>query len=124
MASIQKYKDHGQVYYREVESFRDENGKSKIRVIRYLGKEIPEDTRYRKGYNGDLLTEGKRIQVYRVNFGMEDFLEKQGTIKEYRMKKGKEYALVLFDEPVRKRNDWLLPFDMLGNIKRGKTNGN
>lgn len=122
MSQIVKKVIKGQPYYYEVENYR-ENGKVKHRN-KYLGKDFPEDTRYRKGYNGDPIVEGKRIQVYRVNFGMEDFLEKQGTIKEYRMKKGKEYALVVFDEPVRKRNDWLLPFDMLGNIKRGKTNGN
>lgn len=119
MSYIKRQKSKNQSYYLEVESYRDSNGKKQHHVIRNLGKELPPDSRYRKGWNGDLLTEGKRVQVFKVkSLSMIDFMEKIGTIGEYKKQRGKEYAAVIFDEPIRNRNDWLLPFEFLGNVKQ------
>jgi hypothetical protein len=100
-------------YYYEVSTYRDDNGKVKHKR-RYLGTKLPKDLRYVVGYRGTKQTEGKRVQVFKVKLGMEDYLDQTGTIKEVR----KKYALVVFDKKIRGRNDWLLPFEMLGNIRK------
>lgn len=103
-------------YYTEVTAFRDDNGKVRQKE-RYLGKELPKDLGYIVGYRQAKLTVGKRIQVFNVKLGMEDFLDQVGVIKELR----KKYALIIFDQLIRKRRDWLLPFDMIGNIRKRRT---
>lgn len=122
MSYIKAVKVKGQIYYQEVEAYRNA-GRKCYRVLKHLGKELPEGTRYRKGYNGVLLTEGKRVQVFKVpNLNAMEFIGAQGVLKEYRMKNGVEKALVIFDKPIRKHKDWLFPFEMLGNIKKDGKN--
>ena len=118
MSYIRKHKStKGYLTYEEVESYRDGDGKKQHRVLRNLGNDLPEE--YRKGHNGDVLKIGKHIQVFKVkSISMIDFMEQTGIIKEYKRQRGVEYALVIFDEPIRKRDDWLIPFEYLGNIKK------
>lgn len=114
MSFIKIHKSRGHTYYEEVESYRDDNGKMQHRVLRNFGREAPKELNgVPLGFKCAKLTEGKRVQVHSVKFGMEDFLRQIGIVKEMR----KKYALVIFDNPIRVRKDWLLPFDMLGNIK-------
>lgn len=103
-------------YYCEVESYRDAEGKVRQKVIRYLGKELPKDLPYVVGYAGAKLYEGKRVEVRKTSLVAVDFINETGTIKRLRRK----YALVEFDDPLRGKRKWLIPFDQLGNIPRAK----
>lgn len=103
-------------YYYEVESYRDADGKHRQRMVRYLGKELPKDLPYVVGYAGAKLREGKRVEVRKTSLETMDFINEAGTIKKLRRK----YALVEFDDPIRGRKEWLIPFDQLGNIPKLK----
>jgi len=101
-------------YYCEVENYRDADGRQRRRVIRWLGKKLPKDLPYLVGYAGTKLYEGKRVEVRKTPLEVADFINETGTIKKLRRK----YALVEFDDPIRGRKEWLIPFDELGNIRR------
>lgn len=103
-------------YFYEVESYRDSDGRHRQRMVRYLGKELPKDLPYIVGYGGTKLHEGKRVEVRKTSLAAMDFINETGTIKKLRRK----YALVQFDDPVRGKREWLIPFDQLGNIHRAK----
>lgn len=106
-------------YYCEIESYRDADGKPKQRVIRWLGKELPKDLPYVVGYQGTKLYEGKRVEVRKTSLEALDFINETGTIKKIRRK----YALVEFNDPIRERKEWLIPFNELGNVRKAGQNG-
>ena len=101
-------------YYCEVESYRDADGRHRQRVIRWLGKKLPKDLPYVVGYAGAKLREGKRVEVRKSPLEAVEFINETGTIKKLRRK----YALVEFDDTIRGRKEWLIPFDQLGNIRK------
>ncbi len=107
-------------YFYEVESYRNPEGKHRQRMVRYLGKELPKDLPYIVGYAGTKLYAGKRIEVRKSSLVAVDFINETGTVKKLRRK----YALVEFDEPIRGRKEWLIPFDHLGNIRKGQVSPN
>lgn len=118
MSHIEVKNVKGKQYYREVEKYRDDNGKVKHRILRYLGKECPKELNGTPlGFHGAKLTESKRVQVRFVELGAEDFFEQIGTIRKIINRK----ARVEFENAIRGRKDWTVSLDWLGNIIRGST---